>query len=374
MTNSTESGDTTRTYVRYSEGLERPRPDEDEIVDKLIKVLRRNNEYAFKRFRHGLRDAHAKSHAILRGEFTVYPGLPEHLAQGLFATPATYPVIARLSTTAGAIRSDQIRGVRGLGLKVLGVHGKRLLPDDDSTNQDFVLVTHREFPFADMHAYLVRGMPTASLLARMSDPVLKFITDLLAGTGKVLSLGRLKLPTTVEVFTPPNTNILGDTFYSSAPLRYGDYVAKLEYVPLSESVKALQGQLVPRDSGPDAYRHMIAEFFANNSAEYELRAQLCTDTAKMPIEDATVAWKESESPHRGVAKITFPVQDPYSPERRVFGDDVLSFNSWRALEVHRPLGSINRLKRRVYDASSDFRHEKNHVARLEPADIAQLPD
>jgi hypothetical protein len=27
----------------------------------------------------------------------------------------------------------------------------------------------------------------------------------------------------------------------------------------------------------------------------------------------------------------------------------------------------------VYEASSNFRHEKNHVPRLEPTDIAELP-
>jgi hypothetical protein len=53
---------------------------------------------------------------------------------------------------------------------------------------------------------------------------------------------------------------------------------------------------------------------------------------------------------------------------------VLSFNSWRALAAHRPLGSINRLKQKVYEASSNFRHEKNHVPRLEPTDIDELPE
>jgi hypothetical protein len=94
----------------------------------------------------------------------------------------------------------------------------------------------------------------------------------------------------------------------------------------------------------------------------------------MPIEDASVQWPESASPYVGVAKITYPVQDAYSPERQVFGDDVLSFNSWRGLAAHRPLGSINRLKQKVYEASSNFRHEKNHVPRLEPTDIHELPE
>lgn len=362
------------TYVRYSEDLESRRPDEDELIDKMVKVLHSNNEWAFKKYHHGIRDAHAKSHGILGGELTVYPDLPDELRQGLFASPATYPVIARLSTTAGAIRSDQIRGVHGLGIKVLGVHGPRTLPDDTATTQDFVLVTHREFPFADVHAYYVKGMPFAWLLARLPDPALKVITDALAGAGRVLGLVGLSLPMTLAVFTPPNTQILGDIFYSSAPLRYGDYVAKLSVVPLSNSVTSLQDQPVPRAAGSDAYRDEVVEFFRHNSAEYELRVQLCTDVKTMPIEDASVQWPESASPYVGVAKITYPVQDAYSPERQVFGDDVLSFNSWRGLAAHRPLGSINRLKQKVYEASSNFRHEKNHMPRLEPTDIAELPE
>jgi hypothetical protein len=237
-----------------------------------------------------------------------------------------------------------------------------------------VLVTHREFPFADVHAYYVKGMPFAWLLARLPDPALKVITDALAGAGRVLGLVGLSLPMTLAVFTPPNTQILGDIFYSSAPLRYGDYVAKLSVMPLSNSVTSLQDQPVPRAAGSDAYRDEVVEFFRHNSAEYELRVQLCTDVKTMPIEDASVQWPESASPYVGVAKITYPVQDAYSPERQVFGDDVLSFNSWRGLAAHRPLGSINRLKQKVYEASSNFRHEKNHMPRLEPTDIAELPE
>jgi hypothetical protein len=70
----------------------------------------------------------------------------------------------------------------------------------------------------------------------------------------------------------------------------------------------------------------------------------------------------------------FPAQNADSPDRRAFGDDVLSFNSWRSLADHRPLGSINRLKKDVHEASSDFRHKMNNVPRMEPTDIAQLPD
>jgi hypothetical protein len=217
-------------------------------------------------------------------------------------------------------------------------------------------------------------MPLAWLLARLPDRALLLTGKVLERAQSILKSRGRSLPTALELFSEPNTHILGLTFFSSAPLRWGDYVAKVQYTPLSASVKAFQGQLVPESAGREAFRDMVVEFFRTNSAEYELQVQLCTDEAKMPIEDATVPWPEEDSPHIGVAKITFGVQNPDTPERRRFGDDVLSFNSWRGLAAHRPLGSINRLKKLVYEASSDFRHRVNHVPRMEPSSVADLPD
>jgi hypothetical protein len=361
-------------FVPYWDNLEQPRPDEDQLIKQIADKLAGNNRWAFKKYRHGIRDAHAKSHGILRGELTIYPDLPEPYRQGLFATPGPYPVIARLSSTSGALRSDETRGIRGLGIKVLGVEGERALRDDTATTQDFILVTHREFPFPDAHAYLKRGMPFAVLLARLPDSVLKFVGHVLGAVRPVLELFGGSLPATLDLFSHPNTHILGLTFFSSAPLRHGNYVAKLLLAPLSDNVKAFIDRRVPAGAGKEAFRDMVVDFFTHNSAEYELRVQLCTNPVTMPIEDATVAWPEEESPHVGVAKITFGVQNPASGARRAFGDDVLSYNSWRGLAAHRPLGSINRLKKLVYEASSDFRHRVNNVARVEPTDIAELPD
>ena len=344
------------------------------MIKKIADRLHSNNKGAFKKYRHGIRDAHAKSHGILRGELTVYPNLPEPYRQGLFATPRTYPVIARLSSTSGALRSDRARGVRGLGIKVIGVQGKRALPGDTANTHDFILVTHREFPFNDAHTYLRRGMPLAWLLARLPDPLLIFAGSVLSAVRPILKQIGRPLPMALEIFTEPNVHILGMTFFSSAPLRHGDYVAKLCVTPHSKSVRVLHGKPVPRDAGREAFTDMVVDFFRTNSAEYELQVQLCTDPVKMPIEDATVAWSELDSPHVGVAKITFPAQNPYSAKRQKFGDDVLSFNSWRGLDAHRPLGSINRLKKLVYEASSDFRHRVNKVPRREPESIAELPD
>lgn len=372
MSNPAPSATTEQTYVHYREDLERLPADEDDVITKIVKSLHRNNKWAFKKYKHGIRDAHAKSHAILRGELQVYSDLPEHLCQGLFATPKTYPVIARVSSTHPALRPDKIRGVRAIALKVLDVEGERLLPDGVHT-QDFVLVNHSEFPYANAHDYYKKGMPAAWVLARLPDTALWVLTEALAAAQRVLALFGAGLPAALVLFTEPNNLILGETFHSAAPLRYGKYVAKIALVPYSKSVRRLQGRRLPPNAGPDAHRELITDFFRVNSAEYEVRVQLCTDTEVMPIEDATVPWPEEASPPQGVARITFPIQPSDGVCRRAFGDDVLSFNSWRGLAAHRPLGPINRLKRRVYDASSDYRHMVNNAPQMEPASVDDLP-
>lgn len=356
--------------VPYSPELEQPRADEADDIEKIVEALHKNNERAYKKFKHGLRDAHAKSHAILRGELIVNPDLPEVLAQGIFAAQRSYPVIARISTTSGVLRSDKNRGVRGLGIKAIGVHGERAMKDpqdQQNVTQDFVLVTHEEFLFADAHAYRTLGMLSATLLARLSDNAMWAVSELLGALKKI----RLPIPENLAVFAAPNRPILGETFFSSAPIRFGDYVARFKYEPTSPEVKALADQTLPRNPGQDEHRDLIMAFFEKNSAEYTFSVQLCLDTKTMPIEDATKRW---DSPYLPVAKVVFPRQNPYSALRRAYGDDVLSFNSWRGLEAHRPLGSINRLKLKVYEASSDFRHKMNHIDRHEPADISELPD
>ena len=367
-------------YVRYSPKLEQPSADEEDIVQKLVDILHRNNEWTFKKFKRGMRDAHAKSHAVLEGELVVDPDLPEHLRQGLFATPATYPVIARISSTQPTLHSDQIRGVRAIAIKVLGVQGPRAQEDGFNT-QDFVMVDSSEFPFANARVYLWVGMPIAYVLTRMPDWALKLLTETLATVVDVTEAvsplpSRLvpipyfgKIVKIVKLFTTPNYYILGLTFNTASALRYGDYVAKISVKPLSESITRLDGKRIPRGSGEDAHRVLIADFFRDNDAEYEVCAQLCTNADA--IEDASMEWLDS-TPQR-VAKLVFRRQNSDCYCRRAYADDLLSFNSWRTLEAHIPLGSINRLKAKVYDASSKFRHEKNNAPQIEPSNISQLP-
>jgi hypothetical protein len=93
----------------------------------------------------------------------------------------------------------------------------------------------------------------------------------------------------------------------------------------------------------------------------------------MPVEDASVPWPEDLSPYLAVGHLIAEPQDAYSPARRIYVDELLSFNPWHALAAHRPLGNIMRARKKSYAASSQFRHGSESRPMSEPKSISELP-
>ena len=118
---------------------------------------------------------------------------------------------------------------------------------------------------------------------------------------------------------------------------------------------------------------MVA-FFKTNGGEWEVRAQLCTDLALLPIENAAVVWPEDKSPFRPIARIKVKPQVAWSEARSSCVDDGMSFSPWHGLAAHRPLGGIMRSRRQVYEMAKRFRAEKNGRIIEEPRKMVTFGD
>ncbi|HEX6016304.1 MAG TPA: hypothetical protein VFY87_31765 [Geminicoccaceae bacterium] len=129
--------------LRCDPSDERVAPDEAKIAAELTRTMRGIQETTHADYGHALRSVHAKSHGLLEGELRVLGGLPEALAQGLFAKPATYPAVLRISTNPGDILDDGVSVPRGLAVEVIGVEGERLPGSEGDATQDFVMATRR---------------------------------------------------------------------------------------------------------------------------------------------------------------------------------------------------------------------------------------
>ena len=78
----------------------------------------------------------------------------------------------------------------------------------------------------------------------------------------------------------------------------------------------------------------------------------------MPIEDATAEWDPEESPFVSVARLRIPKQDFDTVDRMAWCEAV-AFDPWCCLAEHRPLGNMNRARRRIYPELARFRDERN---------------
>ena len=144
-------------------------------------------------------------------------------------------------------------------------------------------------------------------------------------------------------------------------------------MPVSANIVALKGKHIDHPTSWNAVKDSLVSFFQHEAAVWELRVQLCTDLAKMPVEDASVEWPEDLSPSLTIARITAQPQAAYSDARRVWVDEQLSFNPWHSLVAHRPLGNIMRARFQSYKASSEYRHSVEGRPMVEPSSIDELP-
>ena len=201
----------------------------------------------------------------------------------------------------------------------------------------------------------------------------KVLSTVMRGAEKLVESVGGESPTLMTLGGYPEVNILGDDFYTQAPILYGDYVAKVAMKPFSAALRALHKAPVDLKDKPNGLREAIVDFFHANAGQWDLQVQLCTNLESMPIEDASKPWPEEESPYVSVARISIPSQDTWSAARVKMVDEEMSFSPWHALAAHRPLGAIMRVRKAVYDTASRFRAEHNHVRIAEPRSIADLP-
>jgi hypothetical protein len=92
----------------------------------------------------------------------------------------------------------------------------------------------------------------------------------------------------------------------------------------------------------------------------------------MPVEDATVKWPERLSPYVPVARLRLPAQRFDSDAQLAFAD-ALRYNPWHSRPEHRPLGSSNRARRRMYSELAALRQRMNAAAHVEPTGAETFP-
>ena len=301
------------------------------------------------------RDVHLKMHGLMRAEFSVPPDLPPELRVGLFATPATYHAWVRFSNSANEIKSDAKGDIIGIGIKLMGVPGRKMLDKQaDAPTHDLILISAPNFPSRTAGEF---DALVAAVIGNLWAKLSYFVTH--------PRVAWMLLSTMVK-----HANVLQIPYFSAVPYAFGDPAATpsarlaVKYVALP---RVPQPDRVPFDPPGNYLREAAARQLARGEAVFDFCVQFQRDAASMPIEDPSRAWSLALSPPRRVASLRILQQTFDTPEIDACGEN-LSYTPWHCLAEHQPLGEINHARRLIYETLSELRHERNHVPRSEPSD------
>lgn len=319
------------------------------------------------------RDAHPTPHGCVKAYLRVDADLEERFRHGVFAQPGkTYAAWIRFSN--GLQADDRAIDVRGMAIKLMGVQRDKLRTKEaNEQTQDFLMINHHTFVVADVAEFVPfldyqnKGKPTGYFIGW--NPFEWRLRELRVGL-------QMLWPSIMHQDGP---SPLSMAYFSMVPYRLGhDLNIKFAAWPCAVGSSA---ECVPPQTGrpadPSAQflrEQLVADLWPQAdgagtdhtiAARFEFRVQVQDPAKNMPIENASIAWSQTDSPYVRLAVIEIPHQRFSTEEQNQFCEN-LSFTPWHALPEHEPLGSLNRARREVYKAISIERHEHNGTPRREP--------
>jgi hypothetical protein len=316
---------------------ERIEPDEAERFASYARRFAAIQQRASQRHGPG-RALHRKQITAARGVLQVLDGLPPFARHGLFAAPARYEAVVRLSNGSARHQPDATPDIRGFAIRVHGVHGESALGPGPATSQDFLLIHLDRFafprpgPFVDFVEAAVQGQGA-------------LIRHLLAAHGLFGGLGRLR--SMLKSVGRPFRGFATAPLYSTVPMACGPYAVRVRMLPA-------EGNGTPAANASQDWAADFSRLLRERALQWELQLQPFVDEARTPIEDASVAW---DTPFTPVARLTLERQDTQSAAGQALAREAEAgvFDVWQALAAHRPLGEVQRARKVLYHASQQAR-------------------
>lgn len=295
------------------------------------------------------RAVHAKHHGCLEAELIVRSDLPARFRHGVFAQER-FRALIRLSNSRPSAQNDRDFDARGMAIKLLDVPGPRLFPQlpqgvralDATQNQDFILLSHPTFFAKDVRDFTIMQ---SALESKKPLPILAYFAR------RPKSLGILVRTMLRRIEHP-----LDISYHSVTPYALGEQLAvKYSVEPMLVGEKSYaRGKTNHQD--PNYLRAVLQES-VSTARDVTIRLKFflhVRDDPKLPIEDAGANWSELGAKAIHAATLVIYSQDCSSPEKLELCER-MAFNPWNGLAQHKPLGSLNRARLRIYQASAKAR-------------------
>lgn len=295
---------------------------------------------------HAMRANHAKIIAgFTKVRFQVSPDLAPDLQVGFLIPGKVYNAIVRFSNANGAfIEDDSKPDLRGMALRI----------QTDNGDHDFLMTNAEEH-----HAKDAREAIFAIEAGVEKDIIADKIPGHFPGEDAVAGMigalpylmKHLGLKTAWRIaqtlkkqMNIPVESMSTETFWSRAPMAIGNVSSPRESI----AIKYRLSPSMAKSEKPRAEKDLqkkLQEDLAKADVKFLFQAQRFVNEDDTPIEDSTKAWT---SPFETIGELIIP---QHAKKENELVDSML-FSPWNIdIQNFRPLGSMNRSRKKAYNAS-----------------------
>ena len=301
-----------REKLTYTPDFNKLSIKEEALLDKLTNAIQKfvKKSPKLNRLPYKTRDAHATTYDILQGRFIIDEAF-EH--QELFPN-TVLDVTLRISNAHMKIVKGKAFPAYGFSLK---------LAHDTKTVANFPLVNFPLFPFNNVSNFL--KLFTAINNYFTGNFIRKFVSGLSIGARIISTLPRVLHPDFLKNIThllkKRNDSMFSFNYHSIGAYRFGNHIVKLKLIPEQQTNQTSAENLFTQNG----------QYIANLYIQYAYN-----------LKDQPV-----NIPFIHVGKFIFTnYADKNDPNM-----ERLSFNPIESLDVFRPVGRIQQLRNKVYEAS-----------------------
>jgi hypothetical protein len=258
-----------------------------------------------------------------------------------------------------------------MAIKVMAVDGEMLLGDNGVSNQDFLMINQPVFAFANTPDYL----RLSKIIHQNNDDPRAFFAPIQLNSPETSEQQKQQIEAYIkqENLAPADIQRILDTFkivqqikasgvanplnvqyFSAAPFLFGaDKVMKFSVKPRLH----VEPSAIPENPSADYLQEAVSQSLQNEqSLVFDFMVQVRSDRGDLELENASSLWEESDPHFVNFDTLTniAPQTELSTAENRGHCEN-LAFTPWHSLAAHQPIGSINRLRKPVYQASAEHR-------------------
>jgi len=328
---------------KFSSEFNRLSPQENADLDKALISVQKfiESSAAISELNYATRDAHSKTYATVKAKLEISENLPDFITK--IFNQKEYELLLRFSNANLVINKE------GREIPVYGFSVK--FKNFGQKEANFPLVNFPLFPTNSPSVFLKFFTSVNTFLVTKQDNFLVSAFDLphLLRNGFSLASDMFSadLGKRIFQFLKHSKDFFFSFKYSGIGcFRLGDFMMKLSVEPQNISSKIGRGE---------PQKETINWFLSTREPTFNLMIEMCENLENQPINNLKKDWKKA--PKFCLGKIKIPKAAFLNSDDPAVEN--LNFNPFENPEILQPVGKIQQLRKKVYEASIHTRNELN---------------